>query len=76
MGLIKKVKNSSTLTKYIKTILSHSTTANNKISISNNSEPDNNKNNNNNNLQDMSLKKIISEMEDPIEIFKKFLFNP
>jgi predicted glycosyltransferase len=76
MGLIKKVKNSSTLTKYIKTILSHSATANNKISISNNSEPDNNKNNNNNNLQDMSLKKIISEMEDPIEIFKKFLFNP
>jgi predicted glycosyltransferase len=71
MGLIKKVKNSSTLTKYIKTILSHSATANNKISISNNSEPDNN-----NNLQDMSLKKIISEMEDPIEIFKKFLFNP
>jgi predicted glycosyltransferase len=67
MGLIKKVKNSSTLTKYIKTILSHRAMVKNKKTINMNSNPIN--------LQDRSLK-IISEMEDPIEIFKKFLFNP
>jgi uncharacterized protein len=67
MGLIKKVKNSSTLTKYIKTILSHRGMVKNKHTINMNSNPIN--------LQDRSLK-IISEMEDPIEIFKKFLFHP
>ena len=67
MRLIKKVKNSSTLTKYIKTILSPRAMVKNKNTINMNSNPIN--------LQDRSLK-IISEMEDPIEIFKKFLFNP
>jgi hypothetical protein len=67
MGLIKKVKNSSTLIKYIKTILSQLAMVKNKNTI--------NKNSITVNLQDRSLK-IISEMEDPIEIFKKFLFNP
>lgn len=67
MGLIKKVKNSSTLIKYIKTILSQLAMVKNKNTINKNSIPVN--------LQDKSLK-IISEMEDPIEIFKKFLFNP
>ena len=67
MRLIKKVKNSSTLTKYIKTILSQLAMVKNKNTI--------NKNSITVNLQDRSLK-IISEMEDPIEIFKKFLFNP
>ena len=67
MGLIKKVKNSSTLTKYIKTILSHRAIVKNQNTINMNFNPTN--------LQDRSLK-ILSEMEDPIEIFKKFLFNP
>ena len=67
MRLIKKVKNSSTLTKYIKTILSPHAMVKNKNTINMNSNPIN--------LQDRSLK-IKSEMEDPIEIFKKFLFNP
>jgi uncharacterized protein len=67
MGLIKKVKNSISLTKYIKTILSQSARKTNKNSLKNNF--------NQNNLQNVSLK-IISEMEDPIDIFKKFLFNP
>jgi uncharacterized protein len=67
MGLIKKVKNSSTLTKYIKTILSHRAIVKNQNTINMNTNPTN--------LEDRSLK-ILSEMEDPIEIFKKFLFNP
>ena len=67
MGLIKKVKNSISLTKYIKTILSQSARKTNKNSLKNNF--------NQHNLQNVSLK-IISEMEDPIDIFKKFLFNP
>jgi hypothetical protein len=67
MGLIKKVKNSSTLTKSIKNILSQSPFVKNKNTINNNS-----------NLYTMPkmASKIIAEMEDPIEIFKKFLFNP
>ena len=48
MGLIKKVKNSSTLTKYIKTILSHRAMVKNKQTINMNSNPIN--------LQDRSLK--------------------
>jgi uncharacterized protein len=67
MGLIKKIKNSISLTKYIKTILSQSARKTNKNSLKNNF--------NQHNLQNVSLK-IISEMEDPIDIFKKFLFNP
>ena len=67
MGLIKKVKNSFTLTKYIKNILSQNRIPKN-IKISNfKSDP--------NTIQEISLK-IIAEMEDPIKIFKKFLFNP
>lgn len=67
MGLIKKVKNSSTLTKSIKNILSQSPFVKNKNTINNNSD-----------LYTMPKmsSKIIAEMEDPIEIFKKFLFNP
>ena len=68
MGLIKKVKTSTSLTKYIKTILSHNTARKTKKnSLNNNFDQEN--------LQNLSLK-IISEMENPIDIFKKFLFNP
>jgi predicted glycosyltransferase len=68
LGLIKKVKNTYTLTKYIKTILSHSANKTNKNFITYNTHHQDN-------LQDRSLK-IISKMEDPIEIFKKFLIHP
>ena len=67
MGLIKKVKNSFTLTKYIKNILSQRGTTKNKKIPNIKSDP--------NTIQEISLK-IIAEMEDPIKIFKKFLFNP
>lgn len=68
MGLIKKVKNSSTLIESIKNILSQRLVVKNKKKTINN-------NFNLDTMQKMSLK-IIAEMEDPIEIFKKFLFNP
>jgi hypothetical protein len=67
MGLIKKVKNSFTLTKYIKNILSQRGTTKNKKIPNIKSNP--------NTIHEISLK-IIAEMEDPIKIFKKFLFNP
>ncbi len=70
MGLIKKVRNPVTLTKCIKRILSQGAMVKNKNTINNNK-----KLYHQDTIKEMSLK-IISEMEDPIEIFKKFLFNP
>ena len=71
VGLIKKIRNSVTLTKYIKSILSKDAIIKNKDNTLNN----NKKLFNQITVRETSLK-IQSEMEDPIEIFKKFLFNP
>ncbi len=71
VGLIKKIRNSLTLTKYIKSILSKDALLKNKGNILNN----NKKLFNQDTVRETSLK-IQSEMEDPIEIFKKFLFIP
>ncbi|MGZ5500731.1 MAG: hypothetical protein ACXWEW_06245, partial [Nitrososphaeraceae archaeon] len=70
MGLIKKVRNPVTLTKCIKKILSQGAMVKNKNTINNNK-----KLSHQDTIKEMSLK-IIAEMEDPIEIFKKFLFIP
>jgi predicted glycosyltransferase len=71
VGLIKKIRNPVTLTKYIKSILSKDALIKNKDNTLNN----NKKLFNQRTVMETSLK-IQSEMEDPIEIFKKFLFNP
>jgi len=71
VGLIKKIRNSVTLTKYIKSILSEDALIKNKDNSLNNSK----KLFNHSTVRETSLK-IQSEMEDPIEIFKKFLFIP
>jgi len=71
VGLIKKIRNSVTLTKYIKSILSKDALIKNKDNTLNN----NKKLFNQSTVKETSLK-IQSEMEDPIEIFKKFLFIP
>ena len=71
VGLIKKIKNSVTLTKYIKSILSEDGRIKNRDNTLNNTK----KLFNQSTVRETSLK-IQSEMEDPIEIFKKFLFIP
>ncbi len=71
VGLIKKIRNSVTLTKYIKSILSEDGLIKNKDNTLNNTK----KLFNQSTVRETSLK-IQSEMEDPIEIFKKFLFIP
>jgi uncharacterized protein len=68
MGLIKKIRNSEILNKYIKKILSD----------------DNNRRKKSFYIKQLSYKdniirrsqRIVAKMDDPIEIFKKFLLNP
>jgi predicted glycosyltransferase len=71
VGLIKKIRNSVTLTKYIESILSTDALIKNKDKTLNNKK----KLFNQSTVRETSIK-IQSEMEDPIEIFKKFLFIP
>ncbi|MGE3859219.1 MAG: DUF354 domain-containing protein [Nitrososphaeraceae archaeon] len=69
-GLIKKISNSNTLNKYIKSILStEAQSINEKKSTFTNSISQQDK------INKIS-RTITSNMEDPIEIFKKFLLDP
>ena len=69
-GLIKKISNSNTLNKYIKSILStEAQSINEKKSTFTNSISQQDK------INKIS-QTITSNMEDPIEVFKKFLLDP
>lgn len=76
MGLIKKIRNSKTLNKYIQKILSDDDN-NNDYKIKNRKKPSSH-------VKQFSYKdniirrsqRIVAKMDDPIEIFKKFLLNP
>ena len=70
MGLIKKIRNSNKLNKYIKKILSDDEEIKNKKKPSYTNQISYK-----DNISRIS-KRIVSQMEDPIEIFKKFLSNP
>jgi hypothetical protein len=70
MGLIKKIRNSKTLNKYIKKILSDDKEIKNKKNSSYVNQISYQENIN------RISQRIVAKMEDPIEIFKKFLLNP
>ncbi|HEU5172329.1 MAG TPA: DUF354 domain-containing protein [Nitrososphaeraceae archaeon] len=74
MGLIKKIRNSKTLNKYIQKILSGDDN-NNDYRVKNRKKSSH--------VKQFSYKdniirsqRIVAKMDDPIEIFKKFLLNP
>jgi predicted glycosyltransferase len=75
MGLIKKIRNSKTLNKYIQKILSGDDN-NNDYRVKNRKKSAH--------VKQFSYKdniirrsqRIVAKMDDPIEIFKKFLLNP
>jgi uncharacterized protein len=69
IGLIKKIRDSNTLNKYINKILSYDKVKNKKQSSYKNqmSYQDN---------INRIAQRVVAKMEDPIEIFKKFLLNP
>ena len=75
MGLIKKIRNSKTLNKYIQKILSGDDN-NNDYRVKNRKKSSSH-------VKQFSYKdniirsqRIVEKMDDPIEIFKKFLLNP
>jgi hypothetical protein len=75
MGLIKKIRNSKTLNKYIQKILSGDDN-NNDYRVKNRKKSSSH-------VKQFSYKdniirsqRIVAKMDDPIEIFKKFLLNP
>ncbi len=70
MGLIKKIRNSNTLNKYIKKILSDDEEIKNKKKFSCVNQISYQDNIN------RTSQRIVAKMEDPIKIFKKFLSNP
>jgi uncharacterized protein len=70
MGLIKKIRNSNTLNKYIKKILSDDEEIKNKKKSYHVNQISYQENIN------RISQRIVAKMEDPIEIFKKFLLNP
>ena len=70
MGLIKKIRNPNTLNKYIKKSLSDKEELKNKKKSSHTNQVSYK-----DNINRIS-QRIVSKMEDPIEIFKKFLLNP
>ena len=73
MGLIKKIRNSETLNKYIKKIFSDD---NDDYRVKNKKKSSYiNKVSYKDNIIKRS-QRIVAKMDDPIEIFKKFLLNP
>ena len=73
MGLIKKMKNSEALNKYIKKIFSDD---NDDYKFKNKKKSSYiNKVSYKDNIIKRS-QRIVAKMDDPIEIFKKFLLNP
>jgi predicted glycosyltransferase len=73
MGLIKKIRNSETLNKYIKKIFSDD---NDDYKVKNKKKSSYiNKVSYKDNIIKRS-QRIVAKMDDPIEIFKKFLLNP